>query len=242
MLDIRSFCLKWTNIMSNRRFLNVRWTITSACDPDQLSSFEFFASLRTQVIIKWGASEKFCQKENLDRGEKALEEQMMQARKTWKLSRLASLTMYTQRCFFIKCSHESNQSQRVFLVVSPSARIDCQRDDLWAHRKLSSPPVLCHSALLPCTALPCVNKEPDKSLLCPWYDLICGSQLALIVDLSSWKALFWLVTQHFITSLDRPDFGEMTQKRTNDWFNMVKDVSVQGPYFGLIVTNLLVSV
>ena len=212
------------------------------CLPENKSEKQTEVSIWESRYHKWGTSEKFCQKENLDRGEKALEEQMRQARKTWKLSRLASLTMYTQRCFFNQCSHESNQSQKsLFGCFTISAY------RLSAGRPVSSPqtffpPVLCHSALLPCTALPCVKKEPDKSLLCPWYDLICGSQLALIVDLSSWKALFWLVTQHFITSLDRPDFGEMTQKRTNDWFNMVKDVSVQGPYFGLIVTNLLVSV
>ena len=41
--------------------------------------------------------------------------------------------------------------KRVFLVVSPSARIDCQRDDLWAHRKLSSPRycVTLHCYLVP---------------------------------------------------------------------------------------------
>ena len=124
---------------------------------------------------------------------------------------------YTQHCFFSQSSHESNQSQKsLFGCFTISAY------RLSAGRPVSSPqtffpPVLCHSALLPCTALPCVNKEPDKSLLCPWYDLICGSQLALIVDLSSWKALFWLVTQHFITSLDRPDFRGNDTK-ANKWF------------------------
>ena len=92
---------------------------------------------------------------------------------------------YTQHCFFSQSSHESNQSQKsLFGCFTISAY------RLSAGRPVSSPqtffpPVLCHSALLPCTALPCVNKEPDKSLLCPWYNLICGSQLALIVDLSS---------------------------------------------------------
>ena len=141
---------------------------------------------------------------------------MRQARKTWKLSRLASLTMNTQRCFFIQRSHKSNQSQKSLFGCFT---ISTYR--LSAGRPVSSPQtffplVLCHSALLPCSALPCVKKEPDKSLLCPWYDLICGSQLALIVDLSSWKALLWLVTQHFITSLDRPDFRGNDTK-ANKW-------------------------
>ena len=196
------------------------------CLPENTSEKQTEVRMWQSRSQKWGASEKNCQKENLDRGEKALEEQMRQARKTWKLSRLASLTMsflcadlvtsIRSIAFLVNPLTRAIRVKRVFLVVSPSARIDCQRDDLWAHRKLSSPPVLCHSALLPCTALPCVNKEPDKSLLCPWYNLICGSQLALIVDLSSWKALFWLVTQHFITSLDRPEFRGNDTK-ANKW-------------------------